>query len=213
MLAALVGLAYAGSSSELAEGTRVAGVDVGGLTRSDAVAELSRRYSEVSAQPVTFVAGGKSYPFAAEQLGVEPDWASAVAAAARTSDGFGPFRGFRRLHTRFFGAEMLPPVAVSDAALEFALDTIAADIEQAPREAALVRRGLRIRVVSDRPGQRLERGAAADVVVRALASVQRGGGSVMLPVRTQVPRVTERMLEPAARRARIAVSGPVFAAG
>lgn len=210
VLATLVGLAYAGSPTELAEGTSVAGIDVGERTRSEAVAELSRRYGAVSAQPVTFVASGKSYAFAAEQLGVEPDWGRAVAAAARTSDGFGPLRGFRRLHTRFFGAEILPPVAVSNAALEYALDTIASDVDQAPRDAAVVRHGLRIDIVADRSGRALERRAAAVVVVRALASIERGGGAVTLPVRTQAPRVTEAMLERVARRARIAVSGPVF---
>src|SRR5207342_2645476 len=140
-------------------------IDVGERTRSGAVAELSRRYGAVSAQPVTFVASGKSYAFAAEQLGVEPDWGRAVAAAARTSDGFGPLRGFRRLHTRLFGAEILPPVAVSNAALEYALDTIASDVDQAPRDAAVVRHGLRIDIVADRSGRALERRAAAVVVV------------------------------------------------
>ncbi len=213
VVATLVGLAYAGSPSELAEGTSVGGVDVGGLTRSDAVAELSRRYGAVSAQPATFVANGKSYTFAAEQLGVMPDWDRAVAAAARSSDGFGPLRGFRRLHTRFFGAEILPPVAVSSGALEYALDTIASDVDQAPRDAAMVRHGLRIEIVADRSGRRLERTAAADVVVRTLASIERSGGAVTLPVQMQVPRVTEARLEPLARRARIAVSGPVLLRG
>ena len=213
VVATLVGLAYAGSPSELAEGTSVGGIDVGGLTRSDAVAELSSKYSAVSAEPVTFLANGRSYSFAAEQLGVEPDWGSAVAAATRTSGGFGPLRGFRRLHTRFFGAEILPPVAVSNAALEYALDTIAADVEQVPKDAAVVRHGLRIGIVADRAGRRLEREPAADAVVRTLASVERSGGAVTLPVRVQAPRVTEAMLEPVARRARIAVSRPVFLRG
>jgi vancomycin resistance protein YoaR len=213
VLAALVGLAFAGSSSELAEGTHVAGVDVGGLTRSDAVAKLSRQYGEVSAEPVPFVAGGVSFPFAAEQLGVEPDWDAAVAAAARTSDGFGPLRGFRRLHTRFFGAEIAPPVAVSNAALEFALDRIANRTDRAPRNAAVIRRGLRIEIAPDHTGRRLEREAAAEVVVRALGSVQRSGGAVPLPVRVTEPEVSAAMLAPAARRARVAVSAPVVLRG
>ncbi len=99
-----------------------------------------------------FVASGSSFPFAAEQLGVEPDWRAAVAAASRTSDGFGPIRGFRRIHTRVFGAEVLPPLAVSNGALEFALDRIAQRVDREPKNAALVRRGLRIEVVRERSG-------------------------------------------------------------
>jgi vancomycin resistance protein YoaR len=209
----LVGLAYAGSPAELAEGTKVAGVDVGGMTRGQAVALLREEYTRVSSQPVEFMAGDASFPLAADQLGVEPDWQAAVAAAARTSGGFGPFRGFRRLHTRFFGAEVLPPIAVSNAALEYALDQMADRVDREARSAALVRRGLRVVVASERAGMRLQRDPAAEVLVRTLGSIERTGGGVALPVRTTVPPVTSAMLAPAARRARTALSGAVFLKG
>ena len=213
LVAALLGLAFAGSRQELAEGTRVAGVDVGGLTKRQAVAKLGGLYSAIVADPVTFSAGDVSFSFAANQLGVEPDWRAAVAAAGRAGDGFGPIRGFRRLHTRFFGAEVLPPLAVSDAALEFALDRIARRTDREPKSAALVRRGLRIETVPDRPGRQLDREAAARTVVRSLGSLDRNAVSVALPVAVEPPPVTARMLAPAARRARIAVSAPVVLQG
>ncbi len=81
VIGVLLGLAFAGSSRELAEGARVAGVDVGGLTQREAVAKLDRLFSEVADDPVTFLAGEESYAFAANQLGVMPDWTGAVAAA------------------------------------------------------------------------------------------------------------------------------------
>jgi vancomycin resistance protein YoaR len=203
-----VGLAFAGSSQELAEGTRVAGVDVGGLTERRAVARLDQRFSSVAATPVTFTAGGRSYEFAANQLGVHPDWRAAVAAAGRAGDGFGPIRGYRRLHTRFFGAEVLPRIAVSSAALEFALDRIAREVDAPPRDAALARRGLHIRLVPEQTGVRLEREEAARLVVRALGSLERGGVTA-LPVVVAAPAVTAPMLALPARRARIAISAPV----
>jgi len=213
LIALLVGLAFAGSRQELASGTRVAGVDVGGLTQRQAVERLEQRFAEVADDPVTFVAGDTSFSFAANQLAVEPDWRGAVAAASRAGGGFGPLRGFRRLHTRFFGAEVLPPVAVSNAALEFALDKIAAEVDQAPESAALVRRGLRIETAPERLGRRLERAAAAEFVARALGSLERPAGSTALPVMTAAPPVTAPMLAPAARRARVALSAAVFLRG
>jgi vancomycin resistance protein YoaR len=213
VIAVLVGLAYAGSSAELAEGTTVAGVDVGGLTRAQAVALLRDEFGSVSSQPIEFHAGEKAFPLAAEQLGVEPDWSAAVGAAARTSGGFGPLRGFRRLHTRFFGAEVLPPLAVSNAALEYALDQISEQVDRDSRSASLERRGLRIVVVPESTGARLERDAAASVLVRALGSIERADGGVALPVRVTVPPVTSAMLVPAVRRARVALSGPVRLVG
>jgi vancomycin resistance protein YoaR len=213
MVAILVGLAFAGSRKELAEGTHIAGVDVGGLTQREAVALLDERFALVAAEPVTFVAAGKAFSFAANQLAVEPDWGTAVAAAGRASDGFGPLRGFRRLHTRFFGAEVLPRLAVSSAALEFALDGISAEIDRAPANAALVRRGLRVEIVADRAGSRIEREGAANVVVRSLGLLDRPRGATPLPVVTAVPQVTAAALEPAASRARTALSGPAILKG
>jgi vancomycin resistance protein YoaR len=205
----LVGLAFAGSSAELAEGTHVAGVDVGGMAQGAAVAKLEQAYRDVGGEPVRFEAGGASFPFAADQLAVEPDWRAAVAAAARSSDGFGPLRGFRRLHTRFFGAEVLPPIAVSNAALEYALDQIAERVDRQPKDAALVRRALRIVVIPERTGARLQREEAGEVIVRSLGAIERSGTTVQLPVETTTPAVGASRLAQAARRARVALSGPV----
>ena len=213
VLGLLVGLAFAGSRQELAPGTYVAGVDVGGLPSRKAVAHLQQAFAKVEADPVTFASGGESFSFAANQLGVEPDWGGAVAAAARAGDGFGPIRGFRRLHTRFFGAEILPRVAVSDGALDYALERMAAKIDRAPRDAALVRHGLRIESVPDEAGRRLQREAAARILVRALGSLERIGAPVALPVANAEPTVTAEMLAPVARRARVALSAPVVLRG
>jgi vancomycin resistance protein YoaR len=202
-------MAFAGSRQQLAAGTHVAGVDVGGMTQVQAVAKLNRAFDDVAPKPVTFVAEDEEFAFAANQLGVEPDWRAAVAAAARAGDGFGPIRGFRRLHTRVFGAEVLPRLAVSDAALEYALDRIAGRVNRKPRSAALVRRGLRIETVSEKSGRRLDRGAAARTVVRSLGSLDRHSAPVTLPVSVRDPEVTSEMLAPAARRARVAISANV----
>jgi len=213
VVAVLLGLAFAGSPQELAKGTEVAGVDVGGLTQQDAVELLSGRFAEVVAVPVALVADEERFSFAANQLGVEPDWRGAVAAAARDGDGFGPIRGFRRIQTRFFGAEIYPRIAVSDSALEFALDNIETATNRPARSAALVRRGLRFEIVPDRSGRQLERDGAASLVVRALGSLERSSTATALPVAVAMPEVTAKVLAPAARRARRAVSAPVTLRG
>ena len=213
LVALLFGLAYSGSQRELAEGTSVAGVDVGGLTRQEAEAALAARFGEQASVPVAFTADDESFSFAATQLGIHPDWKAAVAAAARASDGFGPIRGFRRLRTRFFGAEVLPPIAASNAALEFALDKVADEVDRPAASAALVLRGLRVETVPDRTGRTLDREAAANAIVRALGALERSVSPTPLPVTAAAPDVTARMLAPAARRARIALSAPVTVTG
>ena len=209
----LLGLAFAGSREQLAEGTQIAGVGVGGLTQRQAVAELEQRFSVVADDPIEFSAGDETFTFAANQLGVDPDWRGAVRAADRAGDGFGPIRGFRRLHTRFFGAEVLPRLAVSNAALEFALDRMAERVDRPADNAALVRHGMRIEVVHEQAGVQLSRDATARTVVRALGSLDRLDGQTPLPVVVATPRVTRHELSGAARRARVALSAPVVLRG
>ena len=208
-MATLLGLAFSGSSSELPSGTRIAGVDVGGLSRAEAVAKLERRFTRVAARPVTFVANGTTFHFSADQLGVEPNWRAAVGAAAREGGGFAPVRGFRRLHTRVFGAEVFPQLSVSDDALEFALDEIARAVDRAPRNAALVRHGLSFELRQERTGTGIDRALAAQMIVHELGTLDRTERAVVLPVVVAEPAVTAAELAGAVRRARIAVSAPV----
>jgi len=205
----VLGLVFAGSPTRLAEGVRIDGVGVGGLQAGDARALLERRSAALAHRPVVFVAGGQRFRIAPVTLGVEPNWAAAVDVAQRQGDGFGPLRGFRRINVEFFGADVTPPVSVLRGPLEYKLRQIAKEVDRPPRAAALVRHGLRIAVVAGRAGRALDRKAAADVVVRALSSLRRSG-PVQLPLRSVPPRATASRLSPAARQARLALSGPVL---
>ena len=208
VLAALLGLAFAGSSARLAEGVRIAGVDVGGLTQAEARSVLEKRADRVAHVPVVFTAGDESFPIKASTLGVRADWSAALASAMQESEGFGPVRGYRRLHARFFGAEIAPPVQAYSAALEYKLGRLAGQIDRAHVEAKLVRHGLSIAVVPGQSGRHLERDAAADTIVRSLAQLQRGR-TVALPLTIDPADVTAADLSEAARRARLAISAPV----
>ncbi len=85
----LLGLAFAGSPARLAEGVHVASVDVGGLTAVEATRLLERRFDSVAETPVTFVAGSRRWRVTPMQLGVDVDWAAAVAAWKYFSMSFG----------------------------------------------------------------------------------------------------------------------------
>jgi vancomycin resistance protein YoaR len=205
---ALIGLAFAGSATRIAEGVEIAGVDVGGLTPDEARALLERRFDEVARVPIVFTAGEESYPIKATTLGVEADWATAIKLAAGEGEGFGPVRGFRRLQTRFFGAEIVPPTQAYGAALDYKIEGLAEELDQRHVEAKLVRRGLEIDIVRGQPGRRLDREAAGATIVRALARLERGQ-PVALPVRTDAVEVSAVDLAPAAGQAQIALSAPV----
>jgi vancomycin resistance protein YoaR len=203
----VVGLAFAGSPERLAEGVHIAGVDVGGLTPHEARRLLERRAHTLENVPVTFNAVGHTWHLSAEQLGVRADWAAAVDAVRHQGDGFGPVRGFRRLDLRFFGADVAPRTQVEDAALNYVLDQIAADVNKPHSEARIVLHGLEPVVVPGRKGRALDRGEAETTIVRSLASLTREAEE--LPIRVVSPRVSADDLTVAEAQVRTAVSAPI----
>ena len=113
---------------------------------------LEARAEQVERVPIVFTVGERQFPIKASSLGVEADWQAALRTAASEGEGFGPVRGFKRLQTRFFGAEISPPVQAYTTALDYKLGQIADEIDRNHVEAKLVRRGLAFAVVS-RPGR------------------------------------------------------------
>ena len=203
-----LGLAFAGSPTRIAAGVRVAGVDVGGLEPNEAAALLQARARRLVRVPVVFTARGRTWRITPDSLGVRVGWQEAVEDARREGEGFGPLRGFKRLDVRFFGADVAPQTQVFNGALELELDRIARDVDRPHREPSLRLRGLRPVLVPGRVGIVLDRRLAAEAVVRALASFERGT-PVPLPVRLDAPRLSAPALAPAREQARRALSAPV----
>jgi vancomycin resistance protein YoaR len=203
----VVGLAFAGSPERLADGVRIAGVDVGGLTPRDARAVLERRAHALENVPVEFRAQGHVWRLSAEQLGVRADWTSAVDAVRHQGDGFGPVRGFRRLDLRFFGADVAPRTQVEASALRYVLDRIAATVDTRHTEARIVLRGLEPVIVPGRTASALDRSDAAATIVGSLASLTRE--RVDLPVREVTPKVAPGDLKVTQAQVRTALSAPI----
>ena len=194
------GLAFAGSPDRIAAGVRIAGVNVGGLTVGEAAAKLEARARAAARKPVVFTAGGRTWRLRPGNLGVEVDWNAAVTIALHHGDGFAPFRGFRRIGVRMFGADVSPPTQVWKRALDYELRRMSRAIDRPHRDAAIVLAGLRPVVVGGRTGRILDRDAAGATIVHALAGFQRG--RVPLPLRSDPPRVTAADLRPVAGQVR-----------
>jgi vancomycin resistance protein YoaR len=208
LLAVIVlGLAFAGSPSRLADGVRIAGIDVGGKTPREARAVLERQAKALASVPVTFRVGAQTWRLEPRRLGVRVDWGAAVDAVRRRGEGFGPLRGFRRLDMRFFGADVAPPTQVYDVALRYWLGRIESTVNTPHREAAIVLRGLTPEIVPSRTGRMLDRHAATATIVRALASLKRE--PVGLPVEVDRPDVTADDLTVAQAQVRTALSAPL----
>ena len=208
-LAGLVaaGVIFAGSPERIPAGVTLAGVNVGGLTAAEAERTLSARASALADVPVVFTAGERRYPLTPRELEVRVDWRAAVAAALDAGDAPMPFRGLRRVQLRLFGADLEPHAEYYEAGLRFRLRQMARRIDVAPREAAVVLRGLAPVAVPAEAGNRLDRGAAEETIVRALAGLERK--PVALPVAVDPPAVEASDLEAATEHVRTALSAPV----
>jgi vancomycin resistance protein YoaR len=203
----VLGLAFAGSGSRLANGVRIAGVEVGGMTPGAARAVLERKSDDLAAVPVTFRVGSRAWRLEPRRLGIRVDWRAAVDAVRRQGEGFGPLRGFKRLDMRFFGADVAPPTQVYDAALRYQLDKIEAAVNRPHREAAIALHGLTPEIIPGRTGHVLDRHAAAATIVRALASLKRE--PVGLPVQVDKPKITAHDLTVVQAEVRTALSAPI----
>jgi vancomycin resistance protein YoaR len=200
-------LFFAGSKDRLAAGTRIGGIDVGGLSAKQAKVLLAAQAKRLATVPVTFDAGGRHFRLSARQLGVAADWSAAVDSAMRNGGGIGIVRGYRRLSLELFPQDLAPPARAYDAGLEYELDLITKAVNTPARDARLVRRGLHITIAAGRSGKTLERAVARREIVRALASFSRA--PVSLPVTVAAPHATVASLTAAQRTASTVISAPV----
>jgi vancomycin resistance protein YoaR len=207
VLAVGVPLFFAGSADRLADGTRIAGIDVGGISPQAARKLLERRSAGLATVPVTFVAGGRKFPITPRSMGVEVDWGAAVADAVRQGGGFGVVRGYRRLELQLFPQDVSPPIRSYGAALDYELGLLGKAVDSPHREAALVRRGLHITIAPGKTGLALDRAPARKLLVASLASFSRA--PVALPVVVDAPQVTVASLTARQQRASQIIAAPV----
>jgi vancomycin resistance protein YoaR len=203
----VLGFGFAGSPKTLPPGATVAGMSVGGLTADEAVAKLTARYEALRATPAIFTAGPRRWRIRPNEMILEVDWRTAVETARRQGDGFAPVRGLRRIGTRIFGTDVTPRARVSTAVLGHDVDGMALRINRRVREAAIRLRGLQPEIVRGATGRRLDREAAARLIVGSLVLLERTPAA--LPVRISQPKVTAAKLAPVIEQVRTTVSGPV----
>jgi vancomycin resistance protein YoaR len=201
------GVFFAGSSSRIAAGVTVAGVNVAGMTPSEAAAVLKEEEAKYRGTPVVLAAGDERFRLRPVDLDARVDW-GAVTAEARAKGSWPlPFRGVKRVALRLFGAEVTPVAAVYEPRLQHELDRIARRVDQPGRDAAIALDGLEPRIVPDREGRTLDREETRRLVLEALGGFERE--PLDLPLRIGPPAVRAEDLEPAVEQVRTALSGSV----
>lgn len=141
VIALFVGAAFAydqASSNKVAPGVDVAGVEIGGLSRDEAIAKLKRDYLGELQQPVTATSGDKSWKLTPEQANVSVNVDQSVDAALDRSrqENF-VVRAYRSLAGKPLGATVTPSVSYDRGAVSNFVKRVGKAVDVPARDASL----------------------------------------------------------------------------
>jgi lipoprotein-anchoring transpeptidase ErfK/SrfK len=141
VLCVLAGAVYAydhGHRDHIAKGIRVGGVDVGGLTRSQAERKLEARYLGALHEPIVVHHGNKTWTLGPREAKTAADISAMVAeAVARSRSGNIVSRTFRGLTGGTVHADLQPTVSYSKSAVVRLLDRIRRSVDRDPIDAKI----------------------------------------------------------------------------
>ncbi|WP_062646385.1 VanW family protein [Streptomyces maremycinicus] len=202
----LAGLLLTGGDIE--PGTTVAGVDIGGLSRTEAVRKLDGHLTAAGSRELAVRVGDRDGTIDPRQAGLSFDTEGTVDRAARVgADPIGMIAGL-------FGSggdqePVEPVVRLDEDKARTALGKLAKTLDQKVREGSVGFAGGRVEQVAPHPGHALD----LDAAVRTLRTSFPGGGAgavMVLPARETRPKVTADEVRRAVREfAQPAMSAPV----
>ncbi|MFJ3445329.1 VanW family protein [Streptomyces sp. NPDC086081] len=191
------------TGGEIDAGTTVRGVDIGGLSRAEAVRTLERRLEASATRALPVKVGDRTGTVDPRRAGLSYDIGATVDRATRTgSDPLSVFGGLFRS-----GGAVEPVVRVDEDRARSALGRLGLDREV--RDGAVGFDGGRVEQVAPRTGYSLDVPAAVDPL---RAAFLRGDAAAVtsLPVRETRPKVSAEEVRRAVRAfAQPAVSAPV----
>jgi vancomycin resistance protein YoaR len=188
-------------SDKVPSGTSVAGVDVGGLTRTAAQDTLEAELGPRAAEPVTLAAGEASTTLDPAAAGLTFD--AAATAEELTAFSMSPARLWQHL---FGGEDEAPVVAVDDAALDAQVEALRGSLEIAPVDGA-------VQFVDGAPTSTPAADGSALVTDEVPAVITTSwlvtDGPVTLPTEPVEPAITQEETDAGLAQAEKVVSAPV----
>ena len=174
VLGALAGAVYAYDHShrdELAEGVRVGGVSVGGLTAVEARALLQRRILDPLEQPIVVTRGSKTWRLSAKKARIAANLDASVSQALeRSREGGLLQRTWRSLTGDKVSAALDPQVTYSRRAVSRLVRRVAADVDRDAVDAKVTISGAGIEKVPSHEGVRLRTRALRRAIGAAITS-------------------------------------------
>ncbi|WDF37852.1 VanW family protein [Streptomyces sp. T12] len=200
----VAGLMLAGG--DIDAGTAVRGVDIGGLSRAEAVRKLEDRLGPAGSRELAVTVGDRKGTVDPRQVGITFDYDKTVDRAARTDDA-NPFTVIGGLFRS--GGAVEPVVSVDEDQAHAALGKLAKSLDQKVRDGAVTFADGEVRQVAPHNGYALDTDAAVDPLRTAFLS-GKADSVTALPARETKPEVTAAQVRQAVREfAQPAMSAPV----
>ncbi|MEV0996257.1 VanW family protein [Nonomuraea sp. NPDC050202] len=188
-------------SGSVLRGTHVAGVDIGGLTVTQAADKLRTELGAKLSKPVVADVGGKKDTIQPDEAGLELD---VVATIGQAPSGFpSPVEVWRGLVGT---TELQPRISVDSSQLTRTVEGLAESIDKPAVEGRVTFSGLQPRARRPEDGVLLDRD---DAVRRVSQAFLNGGGPVVLTLRPAKPATTPEAVTEAMAKARAAVAAPL----
>ncbi|MEU9029754.1 VanW family protein [Streptomyces sp. NPDC048383] len=181
------GLLLAGE--EVAPGTKVRGVDIGGMSRAEARQALARNLGPSATAPLGLRVGERTEQAAPASLGLSLDTAGTVDRAARA--GSDPFTVIGRLFASG-DPDVRPVVRFDERAARAALDGIGEKTGQGAREGAVTFEKGKAKATAPAAGIALDVDRSLDALRAAYPRTAGSAADVELPVRRTEPRVGQQ---------------------
>ncbi|MCX5409128.1 VanW family protein [Streptomyces sp. NBC_00335] len=198
------GLLLAGD--DVASGTKVRGIDIGGMSRAEARQTLNRELGPSAAAPLALRIGERTEQAQPASLGLSLDTGATVDRAARS--GADPVSVIGRLFSSG-DPDVEPAVRLDERAARAALDELGAKTRQEAREGSVSFEKGKAKAVAPVTGTDLDVDGSLGVL-RSSYTRPADGQPVVLPVRTTEPRVGQQETQRALKEfAEPAVSAPV----
>ncbi|WP_024877226.1 VanW family protein [Saccharomonospora piscinae] len=193
------------TNGDIPRGVSVAGVEVGGMSHSEAEDQLREQIEPRLNEPVAYTAGEVSGELDPKQAGLALDWNATLEQA-----GDQPLNPFTRIGSFFSTTELGVVTQAEPNQFDNAMKALRKDIDQEPVEGNIAFENAQAKPVEPKQGQQLEGDQARDTILTHWAS----GEQLSLPVAsTPVTVPIEEVQRTLREVAQPAMSGPVVVRG
>jgi vancomycin resistance protein YoaR len=189
-------------------GVTISGQAVGGLTRDEATATVTRLVKDAQDKPITLVSGEKTWPVAPKDLGTKMDVTAAVSVAMDVSRGSNFLVDlFWRLKLYFSDKDIPLRGTVDSIMMNELTAEVAEEIDMPPVNAGLAFDGTTIKVVEGQKGRVVDQAALRERLTALLFSLR--ATKLTVPMEVKEPTIQAEDSKDAVAQAKTMIDSSV----